>query len=107
MKFSRLAESLDCDEPIGKNYMIPIQLAVGDTLISATLTLVDPTSTAIDATAGTVISSVASALIGSNKWGVSFRAQGGMAGLRYLRCRYVTALGNGDDATFILSVEQR
>lgn len=107
MNFPRFAESLDADEPTGKPYTFPLQLATGDTLSSATIEIVDATSTALAPSPATTITSVAFAVISGTLYGVSFRAQGGVAGFVYVRCRYLTSLGVGDDVTYRLLVEQR
>lgn len=107
--FNRFPEPLDPDEPIGKTYTFPFSLAAGDSLTGAVVEAVDSTSSRIITTT-VVISQVAFGLIGGNLWGVTFHAQGGGSasiGRLYLRCRFQTSLGNGDDRTCFLLIQQR
>lgn len=107
MSFPRWPESLDSDNPVGKIYTFRIALADGDSLSSASVDVVDPTSSTIDPDPATAVSEVTFAQVSGDLYGVSFRAIGGVAGFVCIRCRYSTALGNGDDATWRLLIEQR
>lgn len=108
MPFQRFPETLDPDAPLGKDFTFPFSLTIaGDALTSAVIDIVDSTSTNVIVGSLTTISEVTFGLISGALWGVTFRAQGGAAGRLYLRCRYETALGNGDDRTCWLLIEQR
>ena|SRR5690349_16128199 len=113
MTFQRFPASLDPDEPLGKKYVFPILLAEGVSITSATIDVMDASSTIVDPTPIVVITEVAWGLdnigLTDNLWGVSFRARGtGLSGLAYVRCRYAKSSGpDGDDITGVIRVQQR
>lgn len=108
MSFNKFAESLDADEPVGKIYTFRIQAASGDSVASATILEVDSGSLGAAPVSLVTISQQSLGLISGGIYGASFRAQGkGAAGTTYIRCRYATALGVGDDVTYAMNVTQR
>lgn len=107
-KFKAFAESLDADEPVGKPYTFRIGVATGDSVVSAALLEVESTSTSAPASSLVSISQQSLGLIATGIYGVTFRAQGkGTPGTTFIRCRFQTALGAGDDITYSLLIEQR
>lgn len=106
MAFPRWVEPLDIDHPTGKVYNYKFELAEGDSITDAIVEVMDDSSTNVDPLPATTITEIAFAVISGRIWGVSFRAQGGVGGFICVRCRYDTALENGDDATWRLFVRQ-
>jgi hypothetical protein len=108
MGYSKFSESLDADEPTGKPYTFRIQVAAGDSVTSATALEVESTSTQAAALSLVTISQQSLGLISGTLYGLTFRAQGkGVPGPTYVRCRFSTQLGAGDDITYRLDVTQR
>jgi hypothetical protein len=107
-QFKSFPESLDADEPVGKTYTFRIQVATGDSVSSAAITEVDSTSTQAPAVSLVTISAPSLGVIAGLLYGATFRAQGkGAPGNAFVRCRYTTALGMGDDITYELPITQR
>ncbi len=107
-KFPEFPESLDADEPTGKPYTFRIQVASGDSVTSATVQEVESTSTQPPAVSLVTISAQSLGPIAVPLYGVTFHATGkGNAGVAFIRCRYATALGAGDDVTYQLLITQR
>lgn len=107
-KFPEFPESLDADEPTGKPYTFRIQVASGDSVTSAMVLEVDSTSTQAPATSLVAISAQSLGPIAVPLYGVTSHVTGkGKPGIAFLRCRYATALGAGDDVTYQLQITQR
>ena len=109
MIFGKFSESLDADELIGKTYTFRISATLaGDSVTSIAIIEVDSASLGPAPVPLITISAVSLGVISGTTYGGTFRAQGkGAVGRTYVRCRYLTALGNGDDVTYQLTVEQR
>ncbi len=103
-------------DPSGQSmdYTIPIPLPDGDSIASATVTVVDANDVALIETpispdTALVITAVAFAAISGTIWGVTFLATGGIPGTVYhLRCRYTLAgsPARGSDRTVRLACAQ-
>jgi hypothetical protein len=106
--FPIFAETLDADEPIGKTYTWKIEVVAGDSVTAAVVQEVDSNSAGAPTLSLVTLSEQSLGMISTLLYGATVRVQGkSLAGTAYLRCRYATALGNGDDATWVLPITQR
>lgn len=110
IKFTRFPNDgdLDADNSVGELYSITHQVAPADSIASAVVEIVDPTSTTVDPAPTVLLTEQVRALVSANLYGLSFRATGtGVKGDVYIRYRYVKGSGYGSDRTFVLGVTQR
>lgn len=111
MDFDYWEEPLDADAPVGKKYSFCFEFKPGDGLATVSIEVVNASSTAVLAT-GSVL------LTDADEWGVeagsttdwvanvTIRGNSAPVGWHFVRCRYTTLAGNGDDKTYAVRVTQ-